>query len=48
MPLAEGGSHKRGGKLGAASLKRCYSTVIGSFNVKWLHQLILIFLMAEK
>jgi len=34
MPLGEGGPHERGGEKEAPPLKRRYSTVIGSCNVK--------------
>jgi len=34
MTLGEGGPHERGGERGAPLLKRCYSTVIGSSNMK--------------
>jgi len=34
MPLGEGGPYERGGERGTPSLKKHYSTVIGSSNVK--------------
>jgi len=34
MPLVEGGPHEQGGERGAPYLKKRYSTVIGSSNVK--------------
>jgi len=34
MPLDEQGPYERGEEKGAPPLKRCYSTVIGSCNVK--------------
>jgi len=34
MPLGEGGFHEREGERGAPFLKRRYSAVIGSSNVK--------------
>ena len=34
MPLGKGGHHKRGGKIGAPPLKKCYSIAVGLSSMK--------------